>query len=300
MSVKYSWSRQNGAAVPPVRFMSIEPAEDYYKGMPLKLKENGIVEPTDGDPEYICMAQYDPDAEIQPLEIPVQEVFPDVIYEKINNDGTTEEVRFGSRGGGGGIKTVNGQKPDANGNVEVTAGVQSDMYETDPESMAFVKNNPLETVPDEVPLEITFDGNLEGKETVHPDGAPWSFVKIYDSYINMESMIGSEVVFVENGVDSKSVVTADDVVDGSMMGMPGYICMGFYVVEESFSMDGLSLTPGIWIQFVDKSNYLSAISNPNVLIPGSERTQLKPSLLPYGEIIEKVLEAIPTAKGVSF
>lgn len=101
MSVKYSWSRQNGAAVPPVRFMSIEPAEDYYKGMPLKLKEKGIVEPTDGNPEYICMAQYDPDAEIQPLEIPVQEVFPDVVYDRMNEDGTTEEVRFGSKGGGG-------------------------------------------------------------------------------------------------------------------------------------------------------------------------------------------------------
>ena len=100
MSVKYSWSRQNGAAVPPVRFMSIEPAEDYYKGMPLKLKEKGIVEPTDGDPEYICMAQYDPDTEIQPLEIPVQEVFPDVVYDRMNEDGTTEEVRFGSKGGG--------------------------------------------------------------------------------------------------------------------------------------------------------------------------------------------------------
>lgn len=109
MSVKYSWSRQNGAAVPPVRFMSIEPAEDYYKGMPLKLKEKGIVEPTDGDPEYICMAQYDPDAEIQPLEIPVQEVFPDVVYDRMNEDGTTEEVRFGSKGGGGAILDSNGK-----------------------------------------------------------------------------------------------------------------------------------------------------------------------------------------------
>ena len=109
MSVKYSWNRQNGAAMPSVRFMSIEPAEDYYKGMPLKLKEKGIVEPTDGDPEYICMAEYNPDAEIQPLEIPVQEVFPDVVYDRMNEDGTIEEVRFGSKGGGGDLlETVEG------------------------------------------------------------------------------------------------------------------------------------------------------------------------------------------------
>lgn len=109
MSVKYSWNRQNGAAMPSVRFMSIEPAKDYYKGMPLKLKEEGVVEPTDGDPEYICMAEYNPGTEIQPLEIPVQEVFPDVVYDRMNEDGSIEEVRFGSKGGGADVLNENGK-----------------------------------------------------------------------------------------------------------------------------------------------------------------------------------------------
>lgn len=138
MSVKYSWNRQNGAAMPSVRFMSIEPAEDYYKGMPLKLKEKGIVEPTNGDPEYICMAEYNPDAEIQPLEIPVQEVFPDVVYDRMNEDGSIEEVRFGSKGGGVSeerlTEAINEVKEMISG-----IGAQSDLSETDSTSKAYVK-----------------------------------------------------------------------------------------------------------------------------------------------------------------
>ena len=250
MSVKYSWSRQNGAAVPPVRFMSIEPAEDYYKGMPLKLKEKGIVEPTDGDPEYICMAQYDPDAEIQPLEIPVQEVFPDVIYEKINNDGTTEEVRFGSRGGGVGIKTVNGQKPDANGNVEVTAGVQSDMYETDPESMAFVKNNPIESGV----VELAFDGTLEGKEykEISMEGMTGYVVKMSDNVPPVEDLISCKL----NTGEGETVVelTEENVLfDDGGYSVNGVFILGVFQDETYHDEWGLTFSKGIWFTLVDAS-----------------------------------------------
>ncbi len=40
---------------------------------------------------------------------------------------------------GGGIKTVNGQKPDENGNVEVVAGAQSDWNQNDPAANDYVK-----------------------------------------------------------------------------------------------------------------------------------------------------------------
>lgn len=251
MSVKYSWSRQNGAAVPPVRFMSIEPAEDYYKGMPLKLKENGIVEPTDGDPEYICMAQYDPDAEIQPLEIPVQEVFPDVIYEKINNDGTTEEVRFGSRGGGVGIKTVNGQKPDANGNVEVTAGVQSDMYETDPESMAFVRNNPIESGV----VELAFDGTLEGKEyrTLTMDDLSLYYVKMSDEFISNTDIVS--VKLNNDGTGVTDVEYTDDIYEPLKYGYK--VGENIEVVENPTTISNDESTAvldrGVWFAVIDAS-----------------------------------------------
>ena len=274
MSVKYSWSRQNGAAVPPVRFMSIEPAEDYYKGMPLKLKEKGIVEPTDGDPEYICMAQYDPDAEIQPLEIPVQEVFPDVIYEKINNDGTTEEVRFGSRGGGVGIKTVNGQKPDANGNVEVTAGVQSDMYETDPESMAFVKNNPLE---DAFGIKtVGFSGNdsdiIDG-ETGILAGKYWAWIS--DDTPSYSDLYGQEMIFVLDDFSRKILLGEGNLVDYSETNeMPGVGITddtGWYVGVVAHEETKIPYTetftfpkPGIWMRYNTSNgkakNYIKSIS----------------------------------------
>ena len=269
MSVKYSWSRQNGAAVPPVRFMSIEPAADYYKGMPLKLKEKGIVEPTDGDPEYICMAQYDPDAEIQPLEIPVQEVFPDVVYDRMNDDGTIEEVRFGSKGGGGDL---------------------------------------LETVETEVPLEITWDGDLTGKEVVDQIGS--QLVKVSNAVLSYEQIVGSTVIFYDGITDQTLVLTSDNVTDMSVVGIPanmivaiegettvGLVCC----VQSDFSQDGLTLTAGVWCLYygAGEGYWVKSLTCPNATTT-TTKTQLKPSLLPYNEIIEKVLEAIPTAEGVSF
>lgn len=183
MSVKYSWSRQNGAAMPSVQFMSIEPAENYYRGMPLKLKEKGIVEPTDGDPEYICMAEYNPGTEIQPLEIPVQEVFPDVVYDRMNEDGSIEEVRFGSKGGGADLLNKNGK----------------------------LKN---EVLPDGYPYEeeqnilIEWDGNTEGLEPFE------GYVKISDEVLTKEQLIGANLSCVDaDGTNISLVLTEGDMTE---------------------------------------------------------------------------------------
>lgn len=89
--------------------MEFEPSTEYYNGMPLKKNEAGAVMPTTGEPEYICLWDYQPDGDIRTLEIPVIEVFPDTIYEKWNEDGSVEEVRFGSGGGGGDLLNENGK-----------------------------------------------------------------------------------------------------------------------------------------------------------------------------------------------
>lgn len=70
----------------------------YYAGMSLVMNDEGKVIPAEGDPEFISMWDYQPDGDIRTLEIPVIEVFPDTIYEKWNEDGTVEEVRFGGGG----------------------------------------------------------------------------------------------------------------------------------------------------------------------------------------------------------
>lgn len=280
MGVKYSWSRQNGTNLPPNRFMAIE-AEDYYKGMPLKLKEKGVVEPTDGDPQYICMAQYNPDDDVQPLEIPVQEVFPDVIYEKVNDDGTREEVQFGAKGGGG-IKTVNGQAPDENGNVEVVAGVQSDMYETDPESMAFVKNNPLDVDYINEPLNITWDGNIDGKEISSQDG--FINVKLSDAVLTTEQLVGTEytILYTDTNETETYLIEESEIQDLSVMGLPALFAdcshCGFFVVFQDATINGYFMSAGFWWGY-SEGYYPVSISNPNVIIE-QDKTQLKPSLIP--------------------
>lgn len=46
----------------------------------------------------------------------------------------------GARGGGGGVKTVNGSEPDKNGNVEVVTGTQPDWNQRDTTALDYIKN----------------------------------------------------------------------------------------------------------------------------------------------------------------
>lgn len=103
--VKYEWDKSNGVSVPTSKLMAIE-SDAYYVGMPLKRVDADTVAPTDGVPEYICMAQRNEGDELVALQVPVQEVFPDAVYMKINDDGSEELVRFG------GSKITPEQLPD--------------------------------------------------------------------------------------------------------------------------------------------------------------------------------------------
>ena len=107
--VKYEWDESNGVSVPTNKLMVID-ADEYYVGMPLKKVDAETVAPTDGTPDYICLAQRNAGDEIKPLQIPVQEVFPDAVYTKIMEDGTEEKMKFG---GGGASELL-----DANGKIK--------------------------------------------------------------------------------------------------------------------------------------------------------------------------------------
>lgn len=188
----------------------------------------------------------------------------------------------------GGIKTVNGQEPDENGNVEVTVGVQSDMYETDPESMAFVRNNPLETVETEVPLVITWDGDLTGKETSSSSENGY-YAKISDIIIsNIEDIINSKIVLSIFGVDNSMVVAAENVMDVSEYGMPAYIVSdndgnaACLFVKEDFAMGEEAMSSGIWFNRIDVdgvARYPKSLTCPNATTTTTKQ-QLKPSLIP--------------------
>lgn len=105
--VKYFWSESNGVDRPTLKYMAFKGDAEYYVGMPLKKVDDSTVEPTNGDPDYICMRDFSKTSDAAVLEIAVEEVFPDAVYERWNEDGSIDEVRFG---GGNDWKDI-GEEP---------------------------------------------------------------------------------------------------------------------------------------------------------------------------------------------
>ena len=86
--------------VPSNELKTIKPGVAYYVGMPLAGGADGMLEPTDKDPEYICMADFKPDDEVPRLDVPCMKVGPQIIFKRIDGDGET--ITQISGGGGGG------------------------------------------------------------------------------------------------------------------------------------------------------------------------------------------------------
>lgn len=253
--VRYFWSESNGTNRPTVRYMDFEPSTEYYNGMPLKKNEAGAVMPTTGEPEYICMWDYQPDGDIRTLEIPVIEIFPDTIYEKWNEDGTVEEVRFGSGGSGGG--------------------------------------DLLETVETEVPLVITWDRNADGKEIINSTGDLYS-AKVSDAVLTANDLLGSEIIVAkDDGTFETFVVAEENLQDMSAIGasmvaivVDNYDYPFVQIVFSDFSIEGLAMSAGVW--FLDNPGryYASTFTCPNASTTVTKqqiKTELLPDALQFGE-----------------
>ena len=89
--------------VPSNELKTIKPGVAYYVGMPLAGGADGMLEPTDKDPEYICMADFKPDDEVPRLDVPCMKVGPQIIFKRI--DGDEETITQNSGGGGGGVQS---------------------------------------------------------------------------------------------------------------------------------------------------------------------------------------------------
>lgn len=256
--VKYFWSESNGVDRPTVNYKEIAPEVEYYVGMPLKIVDAETVEPTDGDPDYICMATYNKENDAAVLQIAVMEVFPDAVYERWNEDGSIDEVRFG--GGTGG--------------------------------------DLLETVETEVPLEITWGGNVNTSETVDLDGA--YLVKVSDKVLTRNDLVGSIVTYVDETGEATMTVTEESIVDGIEigMGLPALCCSGdptqfsgnnlLFSVYENGELGSITLTTGVWFFYFGANEYVKSLTCPNVTTTET-KTQLKTSLLPehlqFGETV---------------
>lgn len=237
--VKYFWSESNGVDRPTVNYKEIAPEVEYYVGMPLKIVDAETVEPTDGDPDYICMATYNKENDAAVLQIAVMEVFPDAVYERWNEDGTVEDVRFGGKGGGVSSWNDLTDKP---------------FYETVTEAL----------------LNITFDGDLTGKETVDVNGT--TAVKLSDEILTVNQLIGGTVSMRYGGEDIESQLTSDNVIDGATMGVSGIILVAECVIiayGDTSSM-GVSLSTGVWFMYSDDTSYAKSLS-----IPMFEQTEIK-------------------------
>lgn len=186
--IRYFWSKSNGTNRPTVKYMGFEPSTEYYNGMPLKKNEAGAVMPTEGDPQYICLWDYQPDDDIRTLEIPVIEVFPDTIYEKWNEDGTVEEVRFGGGTGGGAILDSNGK----------------------------LKN---EVLPDGYPYDA---GGFSYTNSVYKEGdelVGGFLFKVSDDTPSYEDLLGAKFI-TEGGAEPEGELTSDNTqyVEGEFTG----------------------------------------------------------------------------------
>lgn len=148
----------------------------------------------------------------------------------------------------------------------------------------------LETVAMEVPLEITWDGDLAGKETAS-SGENGYYVKISDIIIsNIEDIIDSKIVLSISGVDNSMVVAAENVMDVSENGMPAYIVSdndgnaACLFVKEDFAMGEEAMSSGIWFNRIDVNGvvrYTKSLTCPNATTTITKQ-QIKTELLPEG------------------
>lgn len=169
----------------------------------------------------------------------------------------------------------------------------------------------LETVETEVPLEITWDGDLTGKETAS-SGENGYYVKISDVIISsIEDIIGSKIVLFISGVDNSMVVAAENIMDVSEYGMPAYIVSdndgnaACLFVKEDFAMGEEAMSSGIWFNRIDVDGvvrYPKSLTCPNATTTTTKQ-QIKTELLPEGYpyvVKEKETVLINVYSGISY
>ena len=71
----------------------------------------------------------------------------------------------------------------------------------------------LETVTMEVPLEITWDGNAEGKETLGISDNTVYCVKISDAVLTKNELLGSEIIITKKDGTTENVVVTERIMN---------------------------------------------------------------------------------------
>lgn len=165
-------------------------------------------------------------------------------------------------------------------------GAQADWNVKDEANPAFVKNKPFYDTREYSEFNLTFDGNITGKEYVNATDAIY-LVKISNQPISKEKIIGATIDFYyagdvhSNTIDSNMLMTDES---GSTIYGEGIL---FSVGQNGFTIgNSISLTTGVWVQciIVDGSvrrGYVSKISKTTLI--GGELQKIEPKYIPEPE-----------------
>lgn len=162
-------------------------------------------------------------------------------------------------------------------------GAQADWNVKDEANPAFVKNKPFYDTREYSEFNLTFDGDLTGKEYVDI-GNNMYFVKISNQPISKEEISGATIyLFFEGQVQTIQVNPDMLMVDES-----GNIHSNVFpaiIMQNSGEFDGRSLTAGVWVicTIVDGSlvGYVSKISKTTLI--GGELQKIEPKYIPEPE-----------------
>lgn len=175
--------------------------------------------------------------------------------------------------------------PSAIARVEdITTPIQSDWNQNDETAIDYVKNrthyDTRYTEEIDNSFHFTFDGNLEGREYVQSNGSSITYlVKLSDTPLTKDEIMGSDFTFIDRGQKSDFVVTEDNLIDnGSYIKLsPGNMVSVF----EECDINGDNFSVGLWIIMINGKTYISSISKTDIqIVEHGELKQLDEKYIP--------------------
>lgn len=183
------------------------------------------------------------------------------------------------------VKSVNGSAPDANGNVEVQSGVQSDWSQNDSSALDYVKNRPGGYVTTIDPITITWDGSTDGKIKIDvTDGVYFYYVS--SEVVSKDQFVGGSYTITDGSSNDEWEITdIVEIADGIFCDPDGTVLIA--TTTGAGSMFGYQLTisqPGVYFIKVDGSTGFRASSFTAVSV-----TRITPIPMEYVENSENIL-----------
>ncbi len=139
----------------------------------------------------------------------------------------------------------------------------------------------------EIPINFTFDGNIEGKEIIDLGlGNGTYYVKLSDIPLTVDQMIGSNVSFFQ-GEESNFVFTEELIGQVSEAFISAMDRMVISVLQDYADLDGLILPKGFWGPCIPSELYISSFTNTKPIIVTTETIEgelkkIDPKFIPYG------------------